>query len=131
MAEAPAVGQFFYQDLIAEYVSSNEWEKVHNFSKVAVESPITRNSFPVWYYKATAECLLHHADECERSARIANSMAPHGHEDVVSQLFNLAKVMKTNQKVKLINNKDQIMIVIDSSQEEDSQEEGTASSNTI
>ncbi len=41
-------------------------------------------------------------------------MAPNGHEDVVSQLFNLAKVMKNNQKIRLINNKDQIMIVLDS-----------------
>lgn len=36
LVDAPTLGQFFYQDLITGYVFTNEWEKVLNYSRVAV-----------------------------------------------------------------------------------------------
>lgn len=54
LIKAPILGQFFYVDLITDYVSKNEWENVRNISNIAIQSPATQSSFPIWYYKATA-----------------------------------------------------------------------------
>lgn len=59
--------------------------------------------------------MLQHLEECERSARIANGLSPHETEDHTAQLFNLVKLMKENQNIKLVQNKNQIMVILDSS----------------
>ena len=69
------MGHFFYEELVSNLASSEDWEGVMKYSNGAVLSPVNEDKFSIWYYKAASECLLSHLGECEESARKANSLA--------------------------------------------------------
>ena len=81
-----------------------------HWAKKAISDPISSRSFPIWYHKALAECLLNLFSDCENSLTWASVYASSEAEPYLENIYRFLE-QQGNYKKKISEPEDKVIYV--------------------